>query len=83
MEANRNCRECNAPVIFVESAVSRAIIVLDPEPNQEKGNIVVIDGKAHYIKKDDLFQQRPEGEVRYVSHFATCTNPKRFRKRKV
>lgn len=82
MEPNRNCRECGKPVVFVQSAVGRSIIVLDPEP-AANGNIVLKDGEAHYIKKDDLFEPRPEGEVRYVSHFATCTNPKRFRKRRV
>jgi hypothetical protein len=44
---------------------------VDPEPVAE-GNVVLVDGLAVV---------GGEGEPRYTSHFATCPDAKRWRKR--
>lgn len=78
LEPNRTCRGCHAPVAFVPSAVSRAIMVLDPEPSAD-GNIVVRDGVAVVLHKIDLFEPAT-AEPRYLDHHATCVNVAQFRR---
>jgi hypothetical protein len=54
---------------------------LDAEPNRN-GNIAVKDGTA-YVLNSDLFDAACEvGEVRYTSHFATCTKPENHRRKR-
>lgn len=68
------CRACGAPMIWTVTAINGKAIPLDAEPVPE-GNIVIIDGRAVVTTEPAAV-----GELRYVSHFATCPEAKRFRK---
>jgi hypothetical protein len=85
LETDRKCKGCGAPVAFIESAVSRQLMILDPEPVPH-GNIIVREGKAVVLKKCDLFTPDDEpvklGEPRYLDHHATCPNRDQFRRPK-
>ena len=77
------CRSCGAPVLWVPSATSRATVILDAEP-VEGGNVILLDGKARVIPTD-LFEESLTGPLpaeRYLSHFATCPQASKHRKRK-
>lgn len=71
------CRSCAKPIFFAESASSGKKIPLDVEPadtgtfwlTERDGDIP----KATYTKQRFL--------QRYTSHFATCPNAKKHRKR--
>lgn len=72
-----NCRSCGAPVRWVETSKGKKMpIDINPNPN---GNVILIDGVAHYVK-DDPFEKPEETAKRYVSHFATCPNAQKHRK---
>ncbi len=69
------CRSCERPVRFVESAVSGRVMILDGEPS-DKGNVAIDEnGQARVVSNP------PEGSTLYLSHFATCPDAKRFRRR--
>lgn len=88
------CRACKARIEFLPSIEKQQLIPIDPDPNPN-GNLIVIvkDGKkflAPYVPKelaadDDGVASGPEDNpypLRYISHFATCTDPRQFRKPK-
>ena len=70
------CRSCGANILWARTSNGKAM-PLDATPNP-KGNLVV-DGKGCIgaATKGEL----PDGEVRYISHFATCPNSAKHRKR--
>lgn len=72
------CRSCQADIIWIRSS-NNNLMPLDAQPNPE-GNIVIKDGVAH-VMKGDLFEEMLEGE-RYMTHFATCPNSAKHRKKK-
>jgi hypothetical protein len=74
-----NCRSCNAPVLWVRTT-SGALMPLDAEP-VENGNIALIDGVAH-TRRGDLFEEMLPDGPRYQSHFASCPNAAKHRKKK-
>jgi hypothetical protein len=85
------CTSCGAPVFFVRTERGE-LMPLDADPVKD-GNIVVRDwsvtedgtttaGKVAVALKGDLFEGDTGGEVRYKSHFATCTDPARHRKKR-
>jgi hypothetical protein len=67
-------------VIFVPSAKSRALMILDAEP-VEGGTIVIRDGLAHVLPKG-LWGDGPCDEARYVDHHATCPKAGDWRRKK-
>ena len=72
---------CAQPIFFVVTAAtgSRMPLNVDPDP---AGNIrlaTTLDGTlvAVVIEQDELFTPQPD--VRYMPHWATCTNPEAWR----
>lgn len=77
-----NCRSCGAPIRWAVSDGSGKKVPLDPEPVVD-GNIVVVDRPGHTLVVRFLKKDRPltRDGLRYVSHFATCPNSARHRKK--
>jgi len=72
------CRSCGARIRWVFTDKGHRM-PLDPEPDPT-GNIVIReDGDAHVITKDDVIPPQAE---RWISHFATCPEAARHRRRK-
>jgi hypothetical protein len=72
------CRGCGAEVLWIHTSATNALIPLNVEPDP-KGNVVIRDGKAVTLKKDDLFDSLVDGE-KYMPHHATCPKVAEFRK---
>lgn len=81
MPEHSRCRSCGAAVILVHSATTGALMILDYEPNPEKGNVAIIDGKAQTIKKGDLFEPMIDKPL-YLDHHASCPKAQEWRKKK-
>lgn len=90
MSSTLPCRACGRPVKLIPTIqgwerTPPTLMPLDPDP-VENGNVVIEPGvedkaippRARTLKKGE---EPPVGVLRYVSHFATCTDPGRFRKR--
>ena len=73
------CRSCGAEIIWIHSA-SGNLMPLDAVP-VEDGNMCIVDGKAHSISSDLFEPMLPQGP-RYKSHFATCPQAQKWRKKK-
>jgi hypothetical protein len=78
------CKECAQP-IFIARTDNDKLMPVDALPNPERGNLRVWRDEHDKMRVEVL---RPADRPRhgstadlYLSHFATCTNPKRFRKR--
>lgn len=71
------CKTCGAPITWATTPQGKAI-PLDPEPRAD-GNILVINGTAHYASSDALRAMTP----RHVAHFVTCPNANGHRKSRV
>lgn len=77
----RPCRDCDAPMVWARWKDSGKGIPLDPEPNAEKGNLVLADdGTVEQLKGLELEAARLRGDELYVTHFFTCPNADTFRK---
>lgn len=63
----RQCRRCQAAIVFVESATTGKLMPLDAKP--EKRVVVGDDGKARVV-------------YTFTSHFSTCPSAAEFRKPK-
>jgi len=76
------CKSCKAPVIFVQSGTTKNVMILDAEPNAEKGNIVIIDGLA-FVLKGDLWEKMAAGPdtKRFLDHHASCPDVASYRKK--
>lgn len=85
------CDGCRRPIEWVITEAKRARMPIDPEPVAD-GNLVKLptpceDGTeiVRYLTKAELANEG--GSLfdaptdRYVSHFATCPDAKRFRKK--
>lgn len=68
------CRSCGKPVDWVTTESGKKM-PLDEKPDPS-GNIVLIHGIAHVLKKGEEPLERPTR----TSHFATCPNAKTHRK---
>lgn len=71
------CKTCQKPIVWATTLSGQAI-PLDPEPRKD-GNIVLINGTAHYATSDALRSMSP----RHVAHFVTCPNANGHRKSRV
>jgi hypothetical protein len=81
MTTNAQCRSCGAPIIWAKTQGGKNI-PLDAEPGMN-GNILLSNGIAIYCDPiDPDFYDGLSGEnQRYVSHFATCPNAEKHRKK--
>lgn len=78
--AATNCRSCGAPIFHAPTAAGKTIPV-DLEPDNENGSIVIRDGIAKVLSRTGMNISPEPGDVRYISHFATCPQAKEWRKR--
>jgi hypothetical protein len=69
------CSKCGATMFFGAVANGKRM-PLNVEPAKD-GNVVIRDGIVRVLRQGE---EPEKGELRYVSHFATCTAPKSFRK---
>lgn len=72
----QQCRTCGAPIVWAKTVNNKSIPV-DAEPCEYGGNMVLRDGVAVVLKKDE--PSLPD-EKRYRSHFATCGQAAHHRK---
>ena len=85
------CRgpNCNQKVRLIPTAASQGKrrIPIDPRPDRDRGNIALRRADedapllAHVVAGEELHELREEGIDLYVSHFVTCVDAKRFRRR--
>ena len=75
------CRECGADIIFIGTSRG-TLIPCDAKPvkfdESERGPSKVVRGNGKVVSG---FISPTGSEVGYISHFSTCTNPGRFRRR--
>ena len=80
------CSSCHAQIYMVKTEKGNNMPI-DAKPVAD-GNIIFVeppgwtpgdDKVAHVLHKDEV---APDGVLRWVSHFATCTSPKAHRRRK-
>jgi hypothetical protein len=69
------CRSCRAPIVWAETESGKRM-PLDPEPDNESGGVVMMNGKAHVMKKPHSY----EGMTKYRSHFSSCPDAGKWRK---
>lgn len=69
------CRSCGAEIKWAKTTTGKSI-PLDPHPHAD-GNIELVNGVAYVKGRSD-----DPADVRHISHFATCPNANRHRKRK-
>lgn len=68
------CAKCRAAIRF-ERTVNDKLMPLDVDPVLD-GNVVIREGVVRVLKEGEL---PAAGELRYVSHFKSCTAPEAFR----
>lgn len=78
MPEQSRCKSCGAMMRWVTSENDKAV-PLDAEPVAD-GNIVLVDGLAHFLKKGETSSMFGDGK-RYKSHFATCEFASQYRKK--
>ena len=71
------CRSCGAAIYWTHTDRGKRI-PLDVAP-KKNGNIIIRDGRAHYV---GIFDQVGEHEATFVSHFATCRDADQWRRAK-
>lgn len=75
------CRSCGRQIRWMVTAVSGKRIPLDPAPAQD-GNIRLDDeGVAHALNPLEAEAARSGGEALFASHFVTCPDADRWRRR--
>lgn len=80
------CRSCRAAIIFVPTKSGKRMPI-DPEPYDD-GNVVLrvpagMMGSGEKVAHLLADTEAPlEGELRFRSHFASCPNAKRHRRRR-
>jgi hypothetical protein len=73
---SQRCRSCNAPIKWAYTIKGKRI-PLDPNPSPE-GNIELINGIAEVVGPSDN-----PADIRHISHFATCPNANKHRRKKL
>lgn len=76
-----NCRACGAAIFFVLSASGKSV-PLDAVPADNGNYEIGDDGIARVVTKERICEIE-EGSPLYLSHFATCPDAKKFRKKGV
>lgn len=93
MSEQGRCRSCNAAILWVETESGRRM-PLDPEP-MEDGSIIIHMGPNHQQKASEIAHietaeeaaarskaTEPAARTAYVSHFVTCPDAARWRRRR-
>ena len=70
------CRSCKKPIFWVVTEQGNKMPV-DSQSTAD-GNIIFINRLAHVLRKDEVV---PEGEKRWISHYATCPQAAEHRKK--
>ena len=63
-----SCKSCGAPIVFVRAAATGKLMPVNWEPDPDRGNVEMVDGKAVVHAQPPLL---PTGDL-YLSHFASC-----------
>ena len=82
------CRACGAEVLFIPTAPYKKAIVdaeaVYIEPDESANGVYILPTggtiRGRIIPDEDI-DEKTDLKLAYVSHFATCTEPDRFRKR--
>lgn len=75
------CRSCGKPVVWAKVQVTGSPIPLDPDP-APNGNIRLhTKPECEVLSQAQIKQAKQDGVALYVSHFATCPEANRWRKR--
>lgn len=61
------CKRCRRMIIWLRTERGKAMPV-DEIPNP-KGNVILVNGKAHVLKTDEA---KPANVATLMPHFATC-----------
>lgn len=72
------CSTCKVGMLMVATDHGRAMPV-DPDPHPD-GNVLIEDGVAHVLHGAELGKARAAGKALRLSHFATCSEPDRYRR---
>ena len=78
------CKSCGAPIVFVESTNHKWIPCnegLIPYRIDNDGKDAIVTGRGQVIRCRLQFDGEPDGMGR-ISHFATCPNANKYRRRK-
>lgn len=84
-----SCRSCRAQIAWARSAKTGKPMPLDPEPDEERGNVLVDGQSRAHVFKDAAaaaaYQEAtPDSELassgKYLSHFVTCPRAGHHRK---
>jgi hypothetical protein len=81
-----HCRSCAAPIRWAKTLNGKAM-PLDAEPNSA-GNITLKETddprapQARVLAGADLFDARAAGTTLYLSHYATCPDGEKWRRRR-
>lgn len=84
MKPDGRCRSCGASIAWVVTAAKGNRMPLDPQPVDD-GNVWVIEQPEHFPPVVGVALQHsdiPVGTETYVSHFVTCKDANKWRKRK-
>lgn len=74
------CKSCGKPVLWVRSATTGNLMPIDAIPSED-GNIALINGEA-VVFGGSLFEPMLPAGPRHKSHFATCSDPELYRRKK-
>lgn len=82
------CKACGAPIRFIKMRNGRPMpvnpVALEIVPIQKGGHTyITADGYSTQgvPKKENMFYDGVDPIIAFESHFATCTDAKKFRKR--
>jgi hypothetical protein len=75
------CRSCNASVFFAPSTLTGKRLILDAEPDPDRGNVIVGAGHswATVLTALELDAARERDEELYLDHHATCPQASTWR----
>jgi len=74
------CRSCGAEIVWLVTPKGHMMPV-DPAPATD-GNVAIDDGIATVLSDDAIVVARLHGRVLWLSHFATCPDAARHRRRR-
>jgi hypothetical protein len=77
--ANARCKACNGELLWTTTATGK-LMPLDVAVDKE-GNVYVEDGCGYVLSDESLNAAREANRPLHKSHFATCPEADRFRRR--